>query len=164
MELQTLHDLLILQIKDLYSAEKQLVEALPRMAMAANSESLREGFEKHLEETQNQVERLEKIGENLGFAVGGHGCKGMQGLIEEGKELMTNGGDSTVIDSGLIGAAQKVEHYEIAGYGTAIELAKLMAHDNAVKLLEESLEEEKETDKKLSKLAESEVNVNAKRM
>ncbi len=161
MKLKTLHDLFVHELKDLYSAETQLVKALPQMAKAATNEELRAGFEEHLEETKNHVVRLEEIAEACECKLSGHTCKAMKGLIEEGSELISEDADDHVRDAGLIGAAQRVEHYEIAAYGTARALAKALGHDEAADLLEETLEEEKATDEKLTELAESTVNAEA---
>ncbi len=161
MKLNTLHDLFIHELKDLYSAEKQLVKALPKMATAARNEDLRAGFKEHLAETKTQVTRLEEIAQALGFKLTGHTCKAMEGLVAEGADLIGEDAEDNVRDAGLIGAAQRVEHYEIAGYGTARALARCLDYDDAVKLLTETLEEEKATDEKLTELAESVVNVAA---
>ena len=148
------------QIKDLYSAEKQIVQALPKMAKNATNPQLRAGFEKHLEETRGHVARLEQIAEELGFSPRGKKCKGCEGLIEEGKEAMAEF-EGDVLDAALIGAAQRVEHYEMAGYGTARAHAALLGFTKAAKLLQQTLDEETRTDKKLSQLADSIVNVEA---
>lgn len=161
MKLETLTDLYIHQIKDLYSAEKQLVKALPKMAKAATNEKLRAGFEQHLEETKEHVARLEKLLANHKQSTRGPKCKAMEGLIEEGKELIEEEADPEVLDVGLIGAAQKVEHYEIAGYGTARSLAELIGDKEGQKILQTTLDEEGATDKKLTDLALSEINVSA---
>ena len=156
-----LEELLVDEIKDLYSAENQIIKALPRMAKAATSPELKRAFERHLEETRRQVERLNQIGEALDIKLTGKKCKGMEGLIEEGKEIMEEDLDDNAIDAGLIGAAQKVEHYEIAGYGTARTHAELLGHSKIAKLLQQTLDEEGATDKKLTALAESIINVEA---
>ena len=161
MKLQTLEDLFLHELKDLYSAENQLVKALPEMAQAATNPELKAGFEEHLEQTKGHVERLTKIGEQLGKRLTGHTCKAMEGLVEEGAELIDEDAEESVRDAGLIGAAQRVEHYEIAGYGTARALATRLGHDDFAELLEETLNEEKETDAKLTELAESAVNSDA---
>jgi ferritin-like metal-binding protein YciE len=161
MTLSTLQDLFIHELKDIYSAEKQLVRALPKMAKAADSENLRAGFEEHLEVTRTQVERLEEIFTSLDVGTRGPKCVAMEGLIEEGSNLMEEDADPNVLDAGLIAAAQKVEHYEIAVYGTLVTFAKLLGHNEAANLLQQSLDEEKETDQKLTGLAESEINVEA---
>jgi ferritin-like metal-binding protein YciE len=151
---QGLKELYIDELKDLYSAENQLVKALPKMAKAASSDELRQGFEQHLEQTKGHVQRLEKIFQALGESPKGKTCKGMQGLIEEGSEATEENYEDTVMDAALIGAAQRVEHYEIAGYGTVRSMAETLGENNHVSLLEETLEEEKETDEKLTELAE----------
>ena len=161
MKTKTLNDLLIDELKDLYSAENQLIKALPKMAKAANSENLSAAFTDHLEETRGQVERLEKIFTILEGTPKGKKCKAMEGLIEEGKEVMEEEYEPAVMDAALIGAAQRVEHYEIAGYGTARTLATLLGHDEVAELLQETLDEEGNADKKLTDLAESEINVEA---
>ena len=159
-ERHPLHDLFEDQIKDLYSAENQIIKALPKMAKATTSPELRRAFERHLEETRRQVERLEQIGEALEIKLTGKKCKGMEGLIEEGKEMMGEL-DDAALDAGLIGAAQKVEHYEIAAYGTARTHAEMLGYNKVARLLQQTLNEEGATDKKLSQLAESIINVEA---
>jgi ferritin-like metal-binding protein YciE len=157
---QGLKDLYIDELKDLYNAENQLVKALPKMARAASSDELRRGFEEHLEQTKGHVQRLEKIFQALGESPKGKKCKGMEGLIEEGSEVMEEDYEGSVLDAALIGAAQRVEHYEIAGYGTVRSMAETLGESNHVSLLEETLEEEKETDEKLGELA-AEINTTA---
>ena len=154
MKLESLDALYQQELKDLYSAETQLVKALPKMAKAATNADLKAGFEEHLEQTKGHVERLTKIGEELGIKLTGHKCKAMEGLVAEGTEMIEQDALPAIKDAGLIGAAQRVEHYEIAGYGTAIALAEQLGHEDAVKLLEKTLEEEKETDEKLTDVAE----------
>ena len=161
MKLKTLQDLFHHELKDLYSAETQLVKALPKMAKAATHEDLKAGFEEHLEQTKTHVERLEEIGEMLEMKLTGHTCEAMKGLVKEGSELISEDAEDAVRDAGLIGAAQRVEHYEIAAYGTARALAKCLGHDEAAEILGETLEEEKETDAKLTELAESAINAEA---
>ncbi len=161
MKLNTLEALFHHELKDLYSAETQLVKALPKMAKAAFNPDLKAGFEEHLEETKVHVERLQQIGEQLGKKLTGHKCKGMEGLIEEGADLISEEANDTVRDAGLIGAAQRVEHYEMAAYGTAKALAVQLGLDEAAELLEETLTEEKATDAKLTELAESVINEEA---
>ena len=161
MKLKTLDDLLQHELKDLYSAETQLVKALPKMAKAATNPQLKSGFEEHLDQTKEHVERLKEISELLGILLTGHKCKAMEGLIEEGGELISEDAEDAVRDAGLIGAAQRVEHYEIAAYGTAKALAFQLGHHEVVELLEETLNEEKETDAKLTELALSQVNEEA---
>ena len=161
MKLETLDNLFEDELKGLLSAEKQLVKALPKMAKAATSKKLRSGFEKHLEQTKGHVDRLETIFGQLGKTARAETCKAMEGLIMEGAELIEEDGDPTVKDAALIGAAQCVEHYEIAAYGTTRTLAEQLGHKDAVKLLQQTLDEEKATDAELTKLATSEVNVQA---
>jgi ferritin-like metal-binding protein YciE len=156
-----LGELLVDQLKDLYSAENQIIKALPKMAKAATSPELKRAFDRHLEETRHQVERLNQIGETLGVKLTGKKCKGMEGLLEEGKEVMEEGFEEDTLDAGLIGAAQKVEHYEIAGYGTARTHAEMLGHSKVARLLQQTLDEEGATDKKLTQLAESVINVEA---
>jgi ferritin-like metal-binding protein YciE len=162
MKMESLQELYIHHLKDLYSAEKQLTKALPRMAKAASSDELRAGFEQHLRETEGQIERLEQIFEELKVSPRGKKCVGMEGLIEEAKELMEEDADPEVLDAGLIASAQHVEHYEIAGYGCVRTYAELLGYDDAAKLLQESLDEEGATDKKLSALAQN-INVEAQK-
>jgi ferritin-like metal-binding protein YciE len=161
MKLNTINDLFVHELKDLYSAENQLVKALPKMAKAASHEELKAGFEQHLEETKGHVARLEEIAKICECKLSGHKCKAMEGLIEEGQELISEDAEDAVRDAGLIGAAQRVEHYEIAGYGTARALAGVLGYDEAVDLLTQTLDEEKATDEKLTELAETIVNVDA---
>ena len=160
-DMNPLEELLVDELKDLYSAENQIVKALPKMAKAASAPELKRAFERHLEETRRQIERLNQIAEALDVRLTGKKCKGMEGLIEEGKEIMEEDLDENAIDAGLIGAAQKVEHYEIAGYGTARTHASLLGYNKVAKLLQQTLDEEGATDKKLSQLAESIINVEA---
>ena len=149
-----LRELYIDELKDLYNAENQLVKALPKMAKAASSDELRQGFEEHLEQTKGQVQRLDQIFQKLGESPKGKKCKGMEGLVEEGSEVIEEDFEGAVKDAALIGAAQRVEHYEIAGYGTVRSMAETLGEDGHVSLLEETLKEEKETDEKLTQLAE----------
>jgi ferritin-like metal-binding protein YciE len=148
------------ELKDLYSAENQIIKALPKMIKAAVSPDLKRAFERHLEETRHQVERLDQIGGEMEIKLTGKKCKGMEGLIEEGKEAIEEL-DEENIDAGLIGAAQKVEHYEIAGYGTARTHAEMLGFKRVAKLLQQTLDEEGAADKKLTALAESVINVEA---
>jgi len=157
---QGLKDLYIDELKDLYNAENQLVKALPKLARAAASDELRQGFEEHLEQTKGHVERLEKIFQMLDESPKGKKCKGMEGLIVEGSEVMEQDYEGSLLDAALIGAAQRVEHYEIAGYGTARSFAESLGQTDHVSLLNETLEEEKETDQKLTELAKQ-VNTEA---
>src|ERR1700723_2347426 len=154
-----LKDLYIDELKDLYSAENQLVKALPKMAKAATSEDLRAGFEEHLEQTKGHVQRLETIFKDLNESPKGKKCKGMEGLIEEGAEAIEEY-EGDLLDAALIGAAQRVEHYEMAGYGTVSAFAEELDESEHVSLLNETLEEEKETDEKLSELS-GEINAQA---
>ncbi|HEY8967064.1 MAG TPA: ferritin-like domain-containing protein [Candidatus Methylacidiphilales bacterium] len=159
-KLNSLQELFVQELKDLYSAETQLIKALPKMAKAASSPTLKEGFEKHLEETKGHAERLEKIMDELGESPRGKSCKAMKGLIEEGSEVLSEEGEESVIDAALIAAAQRVEHYEIAGYGTARTFARLLGHDAIADELQRTLDEEAATDKALTEAAE-EINVDA---
>jgi ferritin-like metal-binding protein YciE len=161
MALDSLHDLYVDELKDLYNAENQLVKALPKMAKAATNPDLKAAIEEHLEVTRGQVERLERIFKELGVSPKGKKCKAMEGLIEEGKEVMEEDGQEAVIDAALIAAAQRVEHYEMAGYGCARTFAKLLGYDEAARLLQETLDEEGDADKKLTELAETGINVEA---
>jgi ferritin-like metal-binding protein YciE len=156
-----LQELLVDELKDLFNAENQIIKALPRMAKAASSPELKRAFEKHLVETRRQVTRLEQIGRALDVKLTGKKCKGMEGLIEEGKELLSEGLDDSAVDAGLIAAAQKVEHYEMAAYGTARTHARLLGHGKIAQLLQQTLDEEGATDKKLTMLAERIVNPEA---
>ena len=160
-EKNPLEELLVDELKDLYSAENQIVKALPKMVKAAGSPDLKRAFERHLEETRRQVERLDQIGDELEIKLTGKKCKGMEGLLEEGKEVMEEDLAENAIDAGLIGAAQKVEHYEIAAYGTARTHAAVLGYNRIAKLLQQTLNEEGATDKKLTQLAEQIVNVEA---
>jgi ferritin-like metal-binding protein YciE len=153
MKLNSLEKVLHDQLKDLYSAETQLVKALPKMARHASSEQLRHAFESHLEETRQHVERLQSIGETLGVKVAGKKCKGMEGLIEEGKEILDAEGEEAVLDAALIAAAQRVEHYEIASYGTACALAEQLGDERTARLLQRTLDEESAADDKLTQIA-----------
>jgi ferritin-like metal-binding protein YciE len=161
MALDSLHALYVDELKDLYNAENQLLKALPRMAKAATAPQLKAAFTEHLEVTRNQVARLEKIFDSLGVSPKGKKCKAMEGLVEEGKEIIGEDGEPSVIDAALIGAGQRVEHYEMAGYGTVRTFAKLLGYTQAVSLLQATLDEEGEADKKLTQLAESVINVKA---
>jgi ferritin-like metal-binding protein YciE len=161
MKLESLQDLLVSELKDIYSAENQILKALPKMAKAAASDDLKAAFKTHLEETKGQVERLEQIFELLEASPRGKKCKAMAGLIEEGSELLGEDADPYVLDAALIAAAQKVEHYEIASYGCVRTWAQELGFDEVVELLEATLDEEKATDEKLTELAESHVNAEA---
>ena len=159
MQENALKELYIDELRDIYSAENQLIKALPKMAKAATSEDLKAGFEEHLEQTKEHVQRLERIFAELDEKPTGKKCKGMEGLVAEGKEMIEEQ-EGEVLDVGLISAAQRVEHYEIAAYGCVRTYASLLGEAEAAKLLEKTLSEEKETDKKLTKLAEQ-INVEA---
>jgi ferritin-like metal-binding protein YciE len=161
MKLESLRELLVDELKDLYSAENQLVKALPKMAKAAASPELKAAFEEHLEETKGQVDRLVTIFEQLEGSPKGKKCKAMEGLIEEGSEVIEAEGEDSVKDAALICAAQKVEHYEMAGYGCARTFATLLGLDEVADLLQETLDEEGNADKKLTELAETVINVEA---
>jgi ferritin-like metal-binding protein YciE len=161
MEIDSLQKLYLEELKDLYSAEKQLLQALPRMAKKSTNPQLRQSFEEHTEVTRKQVERLDKIFERLERSPRGKKCKGMEGLIEEGKEMMEEDMEPEVRDAALISAAQRIEHYEIAGYGTVRTYARLLGEEEDARLLQQTLDEEGETDKKLTQLAESSINVEA---
>jgi ferritin-like metal-binding protein YciE len=161
MELDTLKDLYIHELKDLFSAEQQLVKALPKMAKAASNRELAAGFQEHLEQTKEHAQRLERILSRHKATTRGVKCKGMEGLVAEGAEMIEEESDSEIKDAGLIAAAQRVEHYEIAGYGTARTYAELLRDQEGAKLLQTTLEEERQTDQKLSKLAMSAINVAA---
>ena len=161
MALNSLHDLYVDELKDLYSAENQLLKALPKMAKAAHAPELRTAIEEHLEVTKGQVVRLETIFKDLDESPKGKKCKAMEGLLEEGKEVMEEDAVPEVRDAALIAAAQRVEHYEMAGYGCVRTFANLLGFTEAAELLQETLDEEGEADKKLTELAESIINVNA---
>jgi ferritin-like metal-binding protein YciE len=161
MELETLKDLYIHELKDLYSAENQLIKALPKMAKAATNQSLIEGFKTHLKETEEHAARLEKILKRHDETTRGPKCKGMEGLIEEGQDMIDEDAEDEVRDAGLISAAQRVEHYEMAGYGSARTYADLLGDKEGATLLQRTLDEEGATDKKLSQLAQTVVNLQA---
>ena len=161
MKLNTLQDLFIDELRDLYSAENQLLKALPKMARGASSAELRQAFEEHLEQTKGHVERLEQIFDGLDESPKGKTCHAMKGLVEEGSEILDQDGEESVLDAGIIAAAQKVEHYEIASYGTVRTFAELLDQTQASKLLQETLDEEGEANKKLNALAEDIVNPEA---
>jgi ferritin-like metal-binding protein YciE len=160
MDMESLKDLFVDELKDLYSAENQILKALPKMIKKATSPDLKAGFEKHLKETQVHVERLEKIFQELEESPKGKKCKGMEGVIADGKELMEEDAEPEVMDAGLIGAAQHVEHYEMAGYGCVRTYAELLGLNSIAKLLQKTLDEEKATDEKLTELARN-INVEA---
>ena len=161
MPMETMQDLYVHELKDLYNAEKQLLAALPKMAESATHRELRQAFEDHTRVTEEQVRRLETIFDDLGQSPTGKKCKGMEGLIEEGKEILEEKADPDVRDAALIGAAQRVEHYEIAGYGTARTYAQQLGFSKHADLLQRTLDEEGEADKLLTQLAESRVNRHA---
>jgi ferritin-like metal-binding protein YciE len=161
MGLGSMQELYLHELKDIHSAEKQILSALPKMAKAAKHDELRKAFEEHQQVTEEQVRRLETIFDDLGQKPGGKKCKGMEGLIEEGEELLEEDADPDVRDAALIAAAQRVEHYEIAAYGTARTYARHLGFDRHVEMLQRTLDEEAETDEKLTKLAESRINRDA---
>ena len=158
---KTLDDLFLATLKDVYYAEKQILRALPKMAKAAESDELRQAFETHRDETQEQVQRLEQVFEILGKRASGKTCEAIQGIIDEGKEIMDDFADSEALDAGLIAAGQAVEHYEISRYGTLRSWAQELGLQDAVPLLEQTLQEEKKTDQLLTQLAEARVNQKA---
>ncbi|MGI8890360.1 MAG: ferritin-like domain-containing protein [Chthoniobacterales bacterium] len=158
MKLDSLRTLWIEEMRDLYNAENQLVKALPKMAKTASTPELKKAFESHLKETKTHVDRLEKIFKKLGKKPSGKTCKAMKGLVEEGSEMMKEDGPGVVIDAGLIGAAQRVEHYEIAGYGVVRTFASVLGENEVQKILQTTLDEEGAADKKLTKIAESFIN------
>ena len=161
MKLDSLRDVLADSVRDLYNAETQLVKALPKMAKAASSPELKAAFTGHLEETKTQVTRLEQVCDRLGVKAKGRTCQAMKGLIEEGSEIISAKGDPDAKDAALIGAAQKVEHYEIAGYGTARTFASILGENEVAQLLQATLDEEGAADKKLTAIAESGLNQEA---
>ena len=161
MALESLQELYLEQLKDLHSAETQIIEALPKMIEQTSHAELRQAFELHLKQTKEQLRRLEQIGQRAGEKLTGHDCKGMEGLLEEGEELMEERADSDVLDAALIAAAQRVEHYEMAGYGCARTYARLLGLEDDAKLLQKTLDEEGETDHLLTELAERVINIEA---
>src|SRR5216110_3094211 len=161
MKLDTLEKLYSSELRDLYSAENQLLKALPKMAKGASSPELKDAFEKHLEQTKGHIERLEQLFEQLDESPKGKTCHGMKGLIEEGSEILQEDGEESVLDAGIIVAAQKVEHYEIAGYGSVRTFAQLLGKDRSAELLQTTLDEESEANELLNKLAEDIVNPEA---
>jgi len=161
MKLDSLQKLYIDELRDLYNAENQLLKALPKMAKGASSEELKNAFEKHLGQTETHVERLEQVFAELDQTPKGKTCRAMKGLIEEGSEILKEDGEKSVLDAGIIVAAQKVEHYEIAGYGSVRTFAKLLGQDKAAELLQTTLDEESETNELLNQLAETGVNPEA---
>src|SRR5262245_1279729 len=161
MKLQTFEDLFIDQLRDLYSAETQIVKALPKMAKAASSDELRSALEEHLDQTETHVERLEEIFDRMGMKSKGKKCEAMEGLLDEGKEIMKLDAEPHVRDAAMIAAAQRVEHYEMAGYGCARTFARLLGDTESADLLQQTLDQEGEADKKLSQIAETSINVEA---
>lgn len=161
MKMKTLNDLLVHELKDLYSAEKQLTKALPKMAKAVSNDELRQAMETHLQETEQQISRLEEIFQQLEMTTRGVKCKAMEGLIEEGKEILEEDMEDEVRDAAIIAAAQRVEHYEIAGYGCARTFAEQLGLEEVASLLQQTLEEEKATDEKLTQIAVNMVNTEA---
>ena len=161
MKLDTLHDLFVLEIQDLYDAENQIIQAMPQLMDVVTSNTLKEGIQNHLDQTREQIKRLEKICQELDIEPNGKTCVGMEGIIEEGIELLQEAVPSPTLDAALIAALQKVEHYEISGYGTTAAYAKQMGHTKALDLLHTTLEEEKDEDAALSKLAEGIINKEA---
>ena len=161
MELATLRDLMVENLRDLYSAETQILKAGPKVLRAVKNEELKAALEDHIEETKEQVERLKRIFQDLGEKPTGHHCKGMEGLLEENKELMSEDIDVDVLAAGLIVGQQKVEHYEIAGYGSAVTFAKLLKNKSAEQLLKQTLDEEEKADKLLTQLAKRTINIEA---
>ena len=161
LKLNSLRDLLLEELRDLYNAEQQLIEALPKMVDAAKATDLKSAFKHHLEQTKQHASRLEHVFTGIGEKASGETCEAMKGLIKEGELIVKAEGDSDVRDAGLIGAAQRVEHYEIAGYGTARTLARRLGEQEIANVLQQTLTEEGEADKKLTAIAESQVNVSA---
>ena len=158
MQLTSLKDVFEHGLKDLYSAEEQLIEALPKMAKAATNAKLQSAFEKHLEVTRAQLERVQEVGKSLGVTVTGHTCEGMKGIVKEGNSIIKEGKKGDGLDAALIGAAQRAEHYEIAAYGTAVAHAKELGHTDVARKLQKTLEEEAKANEMLTKIAESSVN------
>ncbi|HXE58455.1 MAG TPA: ferritin-like domain-containing protein [Gemmatimonadales bacterium] len=161
MQMESLKDLLAEELKDLYNAENQILKALPKMIKKANHQELKSAFQEHLTVTEHQVERLEQVAKQVGVALRGKTCQGMKGIIEEGKEWMDEDAEPATMDAGLIAAAQKVEHYEIAGYGCARTYAQTLGFHEAARLLEETLVEEEQTDRRLTQIAEGLINLEA---
>jgi ferritin-like metal-binding protein YciE len=157
MAVESLSQLMEDELKDLFSAENQLLKALPKMAKRASSSDLKHAFTSHLKETERHVERLRTIGETLGIKLTGKTCKAMEGLIEEGKEILEEDGETALVDAALIGAAQRIEHYEMAAYGTTRAMAESLGHTIIVNLLQETLDEERAADEKLTEIAEEDV-------
>ena len=162
-KINDLQDLFVHELKDLYSAEQQILQALPKMANATQHEELRTAFQEHEQVTREQVRRLDMIADELGVDLKGHKCRGIEGIIKEGQELLDSRSNPDALDAALIGAAQRVEHYEIAGYGTARTFARRLGHQRAAELLQQTLDEEGSTDSRLTQIAESMVNADAQR-
>lgn len=162
-KLKNLNDLFVDTLKDLYSAEQQIIKALPRMIEQAHSTELKQGFKDHLEMTHRQIDRLDQIFKEMKLPAQAKHCKGMEGLIKEGEEIMHEEMDPSVKDAALIAAAQKVEHYEISGYGTARAYAEALGHQNIARMLDTTADEEGQTDKKLTSMAEGFVNAQARK-
>ena len=163
MKLNNLKDLLLHEIQDIYSAEQQITKALPKMIKATSSDKLKQAFETHLQETEQQIQRLEKVFELMGEKAKGEKCKAMEGIIKEAESMMSEKADESVMDAALIGSAQRVEHYEIAAYGTVCTWAKQLGMKDVLKELAATLEEEKKTDALLTKIAEKAVNKEAEK-
>lgn len=161
MKMETLKDLLIEELQDIYDAEHQIIEALPKMKQAAKSNQLQQAFDQHLAQTREHVSRLEQVFQHLGVPARRKPCKAMQGIIREGEDMIRQNAAPDVKDAGLIAAAQRVEHYEIAAYGTAMAYARQLGQDQIISTLSQTLNEEKQTDEKLSQLAESTINIRA---
>ena len=161
MPLNSMQDLVVYKLQAIYDAENQALQAYPQIMAAVTSPELQQGLQQHMQQTQQQVQRLEQIFQQLGQQPGGQPCTSMQGLIQEGQELIQQGGAPEVVDAAIIGAAQAIEHHEIAAYGTARTLAQQLGMQEAAQLLEQTLEEEKQTDAQLTQLAESSVNLKA---
>jgi ferritin-like metal-binding protein YciE len=160
-KVQTLEDLMVNELRDLLSAENQIIKALPKMAKKASSTELRQAFEEHLEQTRGHVERLEQIFQQLGMSARSKKCEAIEGIIAEGEDLMSEAAEPSVLDAGLIAGAQKVEHYEMAGYGSVRTWARMLGHNEIAELLQQTLNEEGETDHKLTQIAEQMVNLQA---
>jgi ferritin-like metal-binding protein YciE len=160
-EKESLQKLYLEQLKDLYSAEEQILEALPKMTKQTKHPELKRAFQEHYQQTEQQKQRLEKIGQDLGESLSGHDCKGMEGLVKEGEEVMEEFSDSDVLDAALISAAQRIEHYEMAGYGCARTYAHMLGLAEHADLLQRTLDEEGDTDERLTDLAETVVNIDA---
>jgi ferritin-like metal-binding protein YciE len=163
MKLNNLEDVFRDHLMDLHSAEQQLTSALPKMAGKVSSKELKDAFDRHVQATEEHLERLRRIGDEMGIDLKGKTCKAMQGLIKEGEEIMQDGGADDALDAALIAAAQRVEHYEIAAYGSACTYAEELGHDEALKLLKQTLDEEERTDKQLTQIAEGGINQRAMR-